>query len=701
MKLTRSALIPVVAAIVTAVVGWAQAAPPPEGGAEEAEHGVARISVMQGEVSVRHGDAGELSAAALNAPVLATDRVATGANSRAEVQFDAVNMIRLAPSSEVRVGDLQYKRYLVQIAQGTTSFRVLRATSGANDTQVEISTPSISVRPLGQGTYRVAVTPEGTSEITVRNGEAEVFSPKGAERLRAGQTMVARGDPSDPEFQINGAVPFDEFDQWNTQRDGELVRYTSSSRNVSPDIYGTEELDQNGRWVNDPAYGNVWVPTVAPGWAPYRVGRWVYEDYYGWTWLSGDPWGWAPYHWGRWYQGSFGWAWWPGAFGPRYYWRPALVGFFGWGGGVGFGVGFGGGFGFGHVGWVPLAPFETFRPWYGRGYGGGAGIVNNVNIVNNYRNARFVNGANGVTGMRANEFGRGAVNSSNFVRASEGDLRGAGSIQGRMPVAPVRESMRMSERPVNTAGMPAANANQRFAGRSSFGPTTAGGGNGPGGRTFAGGAGVPAGSSNGAASNGGWTRMSPRGTPGGGQIPAGQGGVGQSPVTEGRTANRGGTGVANGGGGWRGFNPGSGGAGPGAAGAGATGAGGSIAPRNTPGNNGGSFAGTAGAPRNEAPRFNGSNGGGPNGGAAGAVEPRGGYSAPPNRGFTPQQQPVRISPPIVSNRGASGGGGGARPDVHSGFGGAHSGGGGGGGNRGGGGGGNRGGGGGGGGHRGR
>ena len=45
----------------------------------------------------------------------------------------------------------------------------------------------------------------------------------------------------------------------------------------------------------------------------------------------------------------------------RHYWSPALVGFFGFGGGVGVGVGFG----FGGIGWVPLAPFEVFHPWWG------------------------------------------------------------------------------------------------------------------------------------------------------------------------------------------------------------------------------------------------------------------------------------------------------------------------------------------------
>jgi len=626
MKRTLRAVL-MVAAVAGIGQVWGQAPPPPgqgfppagvpqrDGAPDQAEHGVARISVMQGEVSLRHGDAGDLSAAVPNAPVLALDRVVTGANSRAELQFDSSNMIRLSSSSEVRIGDLQYKRYLVQIAEGLTTYRALRP----NDAQVEISTPSISVRPLGQGTIRVMVNPDGTTEITVRNGDAEAFSPKGSEQLHTGQTMLARGDPADPEFQINAGIPTDDWDRWNAQRDGELQRYSPGARNVNPDIYGTEDLDRNGRWVNDPSYGQVWVPTVDPGWAPYRVGRWVWEDYYGWVWVSGDPWGWAPYHWGRWYVGPYGWAWWPGVgFGPPAYWSPALVGFFGWGGGVGIGVGFGFGFGFGNVGWVPLGPYEAFRPWYGRGLGG-VNVINNVNVVNSFRNAHFVNGVNGVTSMRAGEFGRGAVNGSNFVRASAADLRTAGSIQGRMPITPGAGSMRLSDRAVNTAGMPATKANMRFAGRSSFGSSAANV------------RGAGAGST---ANNGGWSRMSPNGAgrTAGSASPAGQG------------VNRG-AGYAGNGGGWRSFNPGAsanGGAGNGAG---------------------------SGARGSEAARTY-SNGGNSNAGYGGPAGYRGDrQSTPQSRGATPQQ-PVRISPPIVSNRGASGGS--AQPDVHSGFGGAHS-----------------------------
>ena len=425
---------------------------PAEEAGDAPDHGVARLSLINGNVSVAQGDAGELAGAAVNAPVVAGDRVLTGEGSRAEVQFDGANLVRLAPSTEVRMGDLQYHRYQVQIAQGLVIFRVLRD----NDAQVEISTPSISVRPLRRGIYRVLVRPDGGSEITVRAGDAEAFSPRGSEPLHSGQTMLARGSAYDPEIQTVAAYPSDDWDRWNADRDRFFER-ADVPRNVSPDIYGTEDLAGYGRWTNDPQYGSVWVPAVDPDWAPYRDGRWDYIDYYGWSWVSYDPWGWAPYHYGRWYRGGFGWAWYPGPIGPRYYWRPALVAFFGWGS-PGFGVGYAS-FGFGNVGWVPLGPGEPFRPWYGRGFNGGTRnftVINNTNVVNVYQNARF---SNAVTSVRAGDFGRTTVRGNNFVRASAGDLSRAGMVNGPMPFAPTRESRQFGGGQINTQGMPRGNGN--------------------------------------------------------------------------------------------------------------------------------------------------------------------------------------------------------------------------------------------------
>ena len=425
--------------------------------------GVARISLINGEVSVKRGDTGDMTAAALNAPLMVQDQVFTGPNSRAELQFDHSNMIRVAANTEVRLAEIDpsQNRYIVQLARGMVTFRVLRE-QGA---YVEVSTPSISIRPVQRGAYRIEVREDGTTEVAIRSGEAEVYTARGNERVRTGRTLIARGDAANPEFRDSEPVPMDGWDSWNDSRDRDLLQSTSYQY-VSPDVYGAEDLDNHGRWVNVPEYGNVWSPYVTAGWAPYQLGRWSWLDWYGWTWISYDPWGWAPYHYGRWFnQPGYGWCWWPGGARSRHFWRPALVGFFGWGGSGGFGAGVG----FGRIGWTPLAPHERFRPWYGSRYYSGfrnntqfnnsVRIVNNVSITNVYRNAGV---RGGVSGMDGSDFvnGRG-----NRIRAfGDSDLRGASSIQGRLPMVPDRQSLRMADRDVSQRGA-ASNDNTRFFSR--------------------------------------------------------------------------------------------------------------------------------------------------------------------------------------------------------------------------------------------
>ncbi len=84
----------------------------------------------------------------------------------------------------------------------------------------------------------------------------------------------------------------------------------------------------------------------------------------------------------------------------------------------------------GTSGWVPLAPFETFHPWWGRGFYGGRNFgrninITNVNISNTYRNARI---GNGVSGMAAGDFRAGRYNS--VGRVSGEQMRSAGTGPG-------------------------------------------------------------------------------------------------------------------------------------------------------------------------------------------------------------------------------------------------------------------------------
>ena len=231
---------------------------------------MARISLTNGDVSVKRGDSGEMTAAALNAPLVVNDRVFTGPNSRAELQFDYSNMVRMAANTEVRLAQIEQRKFVVQLARGLVTFRVLREQTS----DVEFSTPSISLRPLKMGTYRVEVLEDGTTEVSVRAGEAEIYTSQGAERVKAGHTIVARGTSDNPEFHEGNATPEDGWDHWNDGRDRELQQFTSY-QNMSTDINGGEDLDNHGRWVNVPEYGNVWSPQVAANWGALSAGTLV------------------------------------------------------------------------------------------------------------------------------------------------------------------------------------------------------------------------------------------------------------------------------------------------------------------------------------------------------------------------------------------------------------------------------------------
>jgi len=113
-------------------------------GQYEPGRAVARIAVLNGDVSVRRGDSGDVVAAAVNGPLMADDRVLTGASARAEIQLDFANFVRIGPNSEVRFTGMDVKNFQMQVAAGTVTLRVLRQ----GQAQTEVDTPSVAVHPL-------------------------------------------------------------------------------------------------------------------------------------------------------------------------------------------------------------------------------------------------------------------------------------------------------------------------------------------------------------------------------------------------------------------------------------------------------------------------------------------------------------------------------------------------------------------------
>jgi hypothetical protein len=457
-------------------------APPPGAQAQEQgpAPGAARISIINGEVSTMRGDSGDWVAAVVNAPVVQGDTVATAARSRAEVQLDYANALRMEQNSDVKIADLSQKHIQLQVASGLVDYTVFKGT----EADVEIDTPNMAVHPLGEGVYRIQIDANSQTELTVRKGKAEVSTPEGSTTVERDQVIYVRGTDN-PEYQIANAAPNDEWDRWNNDRD-RAIEQARSWQYANRYYTGAQDLDQYGNWVNTPEYGNVWAPNVGPDWVPYYDGNWVWEPYWGWTWVSYEPWGWAPYHYGRWFWWGSRWCWWPGIgyWGPRPIWAPAYVSFLGFGfGGVGFGFGFG--FGFGSIGWLPLGPFERPFPWWGYHNGFRAvGITNIINVTNINRGPRPFGTVPGrytsnlqaaltnpnirraITTMPADQFGRGMVRGfGHGVDATT--LRQGRMVQGTLPVVPTRASLMPGNRLASPSAIPSrAVSNTRFYSKS-------------------------------------------------------------------------------------------------------------------------------------------------------------------------------------------------------------------------------------------
>src|SRR5580704_8394965 len=116
----------------TATVG-AQAPPPPDQQAPpqqpqvqnsqpgqpgqqpaEAPQGVARVSLLRGDVSMHRGDSGDWVAITLNTPIMAGDKITTSDAGSGEIQLDFANSIRLSGKTEANIAALENDYIQVQ-----------------------------------------------------------------------------------------------------------------------------------------------------------------------------------------------------------------------------------------------------------------------------------------------------------------------------------------------------------------------------------------------------------------------------------------------------------------------------------------------------------------------------------------------------------------------------------------------------------
>ncbi|MGP8251096.1 MAG: DUF6600 domain-containing protein [Terracidiphilus sp.] len=374
----------------------AQNDPPPEAG---------RVSFIQGSASVQPVGLDDWGQAEVNMPLGPGDRIFTDNDSRAEIQIGRT-YIRMGTGTDISIIDVTPEGVSIGVAQGRIHLHCYGLWPGQ---ALHVNTPSGSTTLNSPGEMRVDVYADQPAALFTQYVNNAFITGAGgfSSQLPAGNSLELIGsNPVVPQW-MEMAAP-EPIDILSQQRDRQIAN-AISYRYVSPDLGGAYELDANGDWVPQSPYGAIWLPHVAPGWAPYHYGHWVSHAPWGWVWVEDEPWGYTPFHYGRWVMFNGRWGWVPGPVEAHPVWSPALVVFAG-------GINVGGG---GVSAWFPLGPGEPYRPWYPCS----PRYVDEVNISNlrpapgirieasyagfNFNAVVFANRSVGISAMRQEDFAAG------------------------------------------------------------------------------------------------------------------------------------------------------------------------------------------------------------------------------------------------------------------------------------------------------
>ncbi len=409
---------------------------------------VGRVNYVTGAVSFASADApDQWIQATLNRPLTAGDRLWADNFSRAELHVGST-ALRMGAQTSLDVLNLDDHTLQLRLAQGTLNIRVRELVQGE---RVEIATPSGAVLIKQPGSYRVSADPQGdVSRVVVSFGQADVITPAQTFTVPSSQAASFAAVAS-PSFELATYATADELDRWSADRDRREDRVTST-RYVSPQMTGYEDLDQYGAWRTLPEYGAVWVPArVATGWAPYRFGHWIWVSPWGWTLVDDAPWGFAPFHYGRWVWLDGHWAWAPGRVVARPVYAPALVAFVG-GPRASFSLTISSG---PAVGWFPLGWRDPYFPAFqaSRTFVRNVNVTHVTNVTNvthiynnstNVTNINYVNRNNpqAVTVVPQQAFVSATPVAQSAVQVAPAQLARAEVIHAQAPAQPVRASFR-------------------------------------------------------------------------------------------------------------------------------------------------------------------------------------------------------------------------------------------------------------------
>src|SRR5512146_154975 len=197
MKINRSPrgywlFIPLAAAILASTLGFSLAK-----AQSNSQVRIVRLSFVEGTVRMYRPDADQWAQAYVNTPIQQGFRLATDANSFAEVEFENGSTARLGQTASLQFTELSLgpdgnKVNRLTLSQGYATFTVVPERGDV----YQVETPQGSFAADGKATFRIDLA-QNDARLEVFKGHVQVQSQYGQGRIAGKHMLEIR--PGDPE----------------------------------------------------------------------------------------------------------------------------------------------------------------------------------------------------------------------------------------------------------------------------------------------------------------------------------------------------------------------------------------------------------------------------------------------------------------------------------------------------------------------
>lgn len=267
---------------------------------------IVRLSLVDGPVQLDRATGEGFERAIMNMPIAQGMQLWTRGDSRAEVEFENGNTIRLAPETKVEFSQLVLRddgsrQTIVRVISGRAYVSYTR--NSGEDFRIQFGGREV---PLDRSAHFRLDVLDNRAELAVFHGDLDLPN------LRVKKNNTVAMDLTDGgAFQLVRGINAALEDGWDGYRLDYHDKYAKAAYKGSS-FYGNSDLNYYGAWYSGSS-GSCWRPYgFGASWSPYSSGAWAWYPGYGYTFVSLYPWGWQPFRSGAWfYNSGIGYCWSP------------------------------------------------------------------------------------------------------------------------------------------------------------------------------------------------------------------------------------------------------------------------------------------------------------------------------------------------------------------------------------------------------